>query len=58
VTERPNSGTQQSGGNLAAERADMDYAYPQHLASFVRERWSGTVPNADPLPDREPVGIA
>ncbi len=51
MTETPNYGAQQSSGNLAAERADMDYAYPQHLASFVRERWSGTVPGAHPLPD-------
>ena len=29
----------------------MDYAYPYDLASFIRERWSGTVPGADPLPD-------
>ena len=29
----------------------MDYAYPQDLASFVRERWSGAVPGADPLPE-------
>ena len=28
----------------------MDHAYPQDLASFVRERWDGAVPGADPLP--------
>lgn len=51
MTEGPNYGTLPQSVNLAAEHADTDYAYPQHLSSFVRERWSGTVPGADPLPD-------
>lgn len=51
MPERPNDGTSQPSGNLTEERAGEDYAYPQHLATFVRERWDGTVPGADPLPD-------
>ncbi len=51
MTERPNARTPESSGDLIVERAGLGYAYPQHLASFVRERWGGTVPGADPLPD-------
>ncbi len=29
----------------------MDHAYPQDLASFVRERWDVAVPGADTLPE-------
>ncbi len=51
MVERPNYGTLPSSGNRAVERTGLDYAYPQHLASFVRERWGGAVPASDPLPD-------
>ncbi|MBA3474789.1 MAG: DNA integrity scanning protein DisA nucleotide-binding domain protein [Rubrobacter sp.] len=36
---------------MKLSRAAMGYAYPYDLASFVRERWDGTVPGAAPLPD-------
>ena len=51
MTERPNYRTPSPSDNLAAERTGQDHAYPQHLASFVRERWDSTVPGADALPD-------
>ena len=34
----------------------MKHLYPQHLASFVRERWDGAVPGADSLPDPAVLG--
>ncbi len=36
---------------MKLSRAAIYDAYPNDLASFVRERWSGAVPGADPLPD-------
>jgi hypothetical protein len=51
MPERPNARTPDSSGDLTVERAGLGDAYPQHLASFVRERWGGTVPGADSLPD-------
>jgi hypothetical protein len=51
VTERSNYGTLPPSSDLSAEDVGLDFAYPQHLATFVRERWDRTVPGADSLPD-------